>query len=46
MAFDDVAIDERSVASMEPLRHAVLVLEVCECFAEHYFLIYFETIFL
>src|SRR5437879_2859211 len=44
MALDNVAFDQRSVASIEFFRHAVLVLEVREAFAKYNFLFDFEAV--
>ena len=42
MPFDDVTIDQRGMARIEPLRHTVFALHVAELFSENILLLDLE----
>ena len=44
MPFDDVTIDHRGMAGIEPLRHSVFAFHVRKLFAENILLLDFETV--
>ena len=46
MPLDHVAIDQSSMAGVQTLRHAVLVLDVGQVLAEHVFFIDLKTVLL